>query len=176
MSELIEVLKICVPAGIVLYGMYLVVRSMLNKLTEVELIKKNVETQDDLLNKRLQAYERYCLFLERISMENLLLQNSGQNLNVYGLQEQLIAQIREEFYHNIAQQIYIDDEIWQMVKKSKEDAIATVYQYAQTFEDKEKTHGNELSTKMLSEILSSEEQQTTHLTIQLIKQKVRTLF
>ena len=78
MEVILDIVKIVLPAGLVLYAVYLIVRSFIGK--EIEKIKlevrgKSIET---VLPNRLQAYERMVLFLERMNPSNLLVRlNTG---------------------------------------------------------------------------------------------------
>ena len=67
MTYLLDLLKILLPAAAVLYGMYLVVVSFLSK--EQEKLKLDLRSQQAnvVLPIRLQAAERLCLLLERIT-------------------------------------------------------------------------------------------------------------
>ncbi|MEQ9660772.1 MAG: hypothetical protein RLO00_21710, partial [Fulvivirga sp.] len=78
MEALIEFGKIIIPAGLVLYAMYLIVKSFINS----ELDKKRIEVRgksiETVLPNRLHAFERVILFLERISPNNLIVRlNNG---------------------------------------------------------------------------------------------------
>ncbi|MEO1050838.1 MAG: hypothetical protein AAFX87_09430 [Bacteroidota bacterium] len=126
MEILIEFGKLLIPAGLVLYAMYLTVKSFLNK--ELDKIKfevhgKNVNT---VLPIRLQAYERICLFLERISPNNLIVRLNDAKYSAPEFQQLLLREIREEYNHNVSQQVYMSSEVWELVQNAKEDLIVTI--------------------------------------------------
>ncbi len=126
MNSLIEILKIALPAGLVLFGMYLTATSFIKKdLVDKELQIK-AETTKTLLPIRLQAYERMCLFLERIAPNNLLLRLSGRASNVAEFQQILLNDIRDEFSHNLSQQVYMSDEAWTAVKNTMNEISALI--------------------------------------------------
>jgi hypothetical protein len=77
MDYLLDLLKIILPAGIVLYGMYLVVVSFLSKEREKLLIDLKTQNTQVVLPIRLQAAERLCLLLERITPNNLVRRTSS---------------------------------------------------------------------------------------------------
>jgi cell division protein FtsN len=84
------------------------------------------ENQKTALPLRLQAYERMALFLERISLGKLLLRvkPAGRNIEDY---ENLLAQtIDMEFEHNLAQQIYLSGECWNVIKTAKNATIGMI--------------------------------------------------
>ena len=121
MEVLIEYGKILIPASVVLYAAYLMVRSFIIK--EIELKKLEIRTRsiETILPNRLQAYERMCLFLERISPPNLLLRLNNPGYSARDFHKLLLDEIRNEYNHNVSQQIYMSEEVWSMVKNAKED-------------------------------------------------------
>jgi hypothetical protein len=96
MEILEDLVKILLPAAIVLYAMYLTVRAFLNKEFERKLIDIKTKNTDIVLPVRLQAYERMCLFLERISPNNLILRLNNSMLSANELHQLLLAEIREQ--------------------------------------------------------------------------------
>lgn len=85
MDALIEFGKILIPSALVLYAVYLTVRSFITK--EIELKKLEVRTRsiETILPARLQAYERMTLFLERIAPQNLLIRLNSPGFTARGL-------------------------------------------------------------------------------------------
>ena len=77
---------------------------------------------------RLQAYERFVLFLERSDPGGLLMRLNSPGLNALQLQSLAVKTIREEFDYNISQQLYVSIPLWQMIRKCKEEAIAVIHQ------------------------------------------------
>ena len=126
MEALIEFGKLIIPAGLVLYAMYLIVKSFINS----ELDKKRIEVRgksiETVLPNRLHAFERVILFLERISPNNLIVRLNNGNYTAKEFQQILLNEIREEYNHNVSQQLYISEEVWDLVKSAKEDLIVTI--------------------------------------------------
>ncbi len=79
-----------------------------------------------ILPLRLQAYERFVLFLERIHPSNLVLRLTSQELTAWQLQSLLVRTIREEFEYNLSQQLYISENSWELVKNAKEETVAMI--------------------------------------------------
>ncbi len=68
-----------------------------------------------------------ALFIERINPNSLLMrQNLADNVPAAALHRELLVQIRQEWEHNAAQQIYISDESWNMVVNAKESIIELI--------------------------------------------------
>lgn len=84
------------------------------------------EAQKHALPVRLQAYERMALFLERIAPGNLLVRIKPIKNRKEDYSTQLIKSIEQEFEHNLAQQIYISDECWNVIKASKNATINNI--------------------------------------------------
>lgn len=72
---------------------------------------------------RLQAYERFILLLERMAPAQAINRALEPGMTSFGLQLVLVRNIREEFEHNAAQQLYISQDSWVMVKSAKEAVI-----------------------------------------------------
>jgi len=84
------------------------------------------EAQKTALPLRLQAYERMALFLERVNPSNLLLRVSPLSNDKLNYQQLLTASIEQEFEHNLAQQIYISDECWNVIKTAKSTTMQII--------------------------------------------------
>ena len=123
MDYILDLLKIILPAGIVLYGMYLVVVSFLSKEREKLLVDLKTQNTKVVLPIRLQAAERLCLLLERITPNNLVRRSNPNQLSAAELHPMLLAEVREEFNHNLSQQVYFSEETWEAVRRAVEDVI-----------------------------------------------------
>ena len=89
------------------------------------------ENQKQALPIRLQAYERMALFLERIAPGNLLLRVTPYNESKEDYATLLVKTIEQEYEHNLAQQIYMSDECWNVIKASKNATINNLRKVAQ---------------------------------------------
>lgn len=137
MDALTDLAKIILPAALVLYGMYLTVNSFLNKEFQRKLAEIKLKNTEVILTGRLQAYERMCLFLERISPENLLLRINANSpeLTADDLHQIMLHEIRNEFSHNLSQQIYMSDETWVLIRNAKEEVITLINNSVATMHD-----------------------------------------
>jgi hypothetical protein len=126
MEALIEFGKILIPASVVLYAAYLLVRSFLAKELELKRMEIRGRSVETVLPMRLQAYERMTLFLERISPQNLLIRINPGAIPAKEFHQMLLAEVRNEFNHNISQQIFMSEQVWETIKNAKEDLVMTV--------------------------------------------------
>ena len=77
---------------------------------------------------QLQAYERLILLTERIALPNLISRLKHDGYTARDMQALLTESIRQEFEHNITQQIYVTPEAWDAVRNLKEQNIFIVNQ------------------------------------------------
>jgi len=126
MSDLLEILKYILPSVVVFFTSFFVIRLFF----ENEFKKKQSEfrqlTGNITIPIRLQAYERLVLFLERISPGSLLIRVYNNNLSASQFQMVLIKNIREEFEHNLSQQVYVSSHAWELVKNAKEEMLKLI--------------------------------------------------
>ncbi|WP_204345774.1 hypothetical protein [Psychroserpens algicola] len=125
-QQLLNLLMFIIPALITGAIAYLFFREHVeneNRRREF-LIQKDL--QKDSLPIRLQAYERLSLFLERIKPSKLLLRVSPTSSNKEDYESLLIANIEQEFDHNLAQQIYVTDQCWSITATAKNATIQMI--------------------------------------------------
>lgn len=173
MDALIDFGKILLPAGTVLYAMFLVVKSFLTKEMEKKLVDIKIKNTETVLPIRLQAYERICLFLERISPNNLVVRLNDASLSASQFQQVLITEIRQEFNHNLSQQVYLSDEAWEMVKNAMEDIVSVVNIAAQKLQSDDK--GVELAKKIF-ELMMEKNNDPIAIALKRVKDEIRTSF
>lgn len=115
-----------IPGVVIAAVVYLV----LNKMYKAEQMRKNYELRKDMIKTlqpvKLRAYERMALFLERITPESMLNRQNLKDTSALNLQAALLRQIRDEWEHNLSQQIYIQKETWIMSKNAKENMVQLV--------------------------------------------------
>ena len=79
---------------------------------------------------KLQAYERFILLADRIALPNLISRTNQPGLNIQEMQHMLVQTVRQEFEHNITQQIYVSPEAWDAVRNLKEQNLLIINQVA----------------------------------------------
>jgi hypothetical protein len=154
-EDISDLLFVVAPLLVVMGGFYLLVKKMFDRDYKIKLIESKRMLQKEVLPIRLQAYERVTLFLERISPESIIVRTIQPDMTVRELQQQLIATIRNEYEHNITQQVYISAQAWQMVKNAKED-ITRIINTA-SGECNHDGRAIELSTKIFEVMLRNQE-------------------
>jgi hypothetical protein len=90
--------------------------------------KNQVDTSTKQL--QLQAYERLTLLTDRIAIPNLVNRVNQPGLSARDMQLLLTQSVRQEFEHNITQQIYVSSEAWDAVRNLKEQNLLIINQVA----------------------------------------------
>lgn len=168
MDALVELIKVLVPASVVLYAAYLLVRTFIQK--EIELRKLEVRSRaiETVLPNRLQAYERMVLFLERMAPQNLLVRLNSSGMPSREFHQLLLSEIRNEYNHNVSQQVYISQDVWELIKNAKEDLIVSINDAAS--EMNMESTSLDLSKKIFEKSISKQVDPLGHALIELKKE------
>jgi hypothetical protein len=158
MEILADILKMTIPALIVFFTAWIILRNMIRNDQDKrrqELILQNSRTVTPV---KLQAYERIVLFLERISLESLIVRVSTPEMSASQLHTSLLNAIRNEFEHNLSQQIYMSPQAWEVVRNSRSGIIKIINTEAEKL--KAGATGMELSRLLLEKIMELDKEPT----------------
>lgn len=172
MENISDLIKIVLPAALVLYAMYLVVRSFLQKDFDRQLIAMKEKNLETILPIKLQAYERMALFLERISPNNMLIRLADPQLSAGEFQHRLLQEIRDEFHHNHSQQIYMSDEAWQVIRNAMNSVIGIIQEASEKMEPQHTAV--DLSSAIFNEMMQKED--AVNHALSFIKNEIRQSF
>ena len=172
-TNIMDLLKIVLPAILVLGGMFLVVKSFLTEESHKRSLELKIKTINKMLPLRLNAYERMILFVERSNPSNLLIRNYEPGISGRELQTKALNEIRTEYEHNLSQQIYISEEAWDIVKKIKDESSILITDQVIALPDN--ASGAELSRKILERV-SHMDPDPYSFAIHAIKREVKQLF
>src|SRR6188768_1546334 len=106
-KELTDILFYFVPALLVFGTAFFLLKRFFDSQYRLKLIEAKLQSQKDIIPLRLQAFERLIVFLERISLNNLIGRVYQPGLTVREFHLELLSNIRAEFEHNVSQQIYV---------------------------------------------------------------------
>lgn len=126
MEDIIDIIKITVPPTIVFLTAWIILRNMIRNDQDRRRQELVLQGKRTITPIKLQAYERIVLFLERISMESLLVRISSPELSAAQLHSALLTAIRSEFEHNLSQQIYMSPQAWEVVRNAKSGMIKMI--------------------------------------------------
>jgi len=170
---IIDLLKISLPALIVAVAMYYLVKKHYERDYQVRLLELRQKNAEVVLPIRLQAYERVVLLLERITPSNLLLRVSAAGQTAADYHRVLLTEIRNEFNHNMSQQVYVTDQAWQQVKHAREAVVSLINKTYQ--ELPEGARGTDLAKRVLETVLATEQDPTVR-AISFVKREIGQVF
>ncbi len=133
MDIVLDILKYALPSIFLLILCYMMLTNFMENEEKRRSYFLKKETQKSALPIRLQAYERLSLFLERITPDRLLVRLHSQGLSAQQYQTLLTETIREEFEHNLSQQIYVSEEAWKLLVDSKSATVGIINNISREF-------------------------------------------
>lgn len=80
------------------------------------------------LSLQLQAYERLVILADRIAIPNLVSRVNQPGVSKTDMQVLLNETIKQEFDHNLSQQIYVSKEAWEALRSLKEQNMHLINQ------------------------------------------------
>ena len=173
MELLSDFLKLIVPASLVLYGMYLTVKLLLEREADRHRYEVKTRYTETVVPVRLQAYERMVLFLERISPNNLLLRLGGSSTTSLEFQQRLLQEIRDEYNHNLSQQVYMSQAVWDEIQAAMNEVMTLINRASGD------THPDapalELSKHVFERIIQKDRQPTAT-AIKAVKDEIQAMF
>ncbi len=167
-EKLIEGLSFALPALITGGVAFFMFSSFLQRDENEKKMEALINKKRESLPTKLQAYERLLLFCERINPAKLLLRVHPIGEDTDSYVHLLIANIEQEYEHNLVQQIYVHDNAWKAVVGSKLAIINKIRSNAET-SDNAKT----LRENLLIEYAKVES--PTETAIAIIKQEAKRL-
>jgi hypothetical protein len=121
---------------------------------EETLSQRKPETNPAHIPLRLAAYERLVLFVERMSLPNVISRVNMPGVDKSMMQMALTQNIREEFEYNMSQQVYVSSAVWNAVSMLKDQNILIINQVAATLPAE--ASGLDLNKKILEFCANSE--------------------
>ncbi len=173
METFYEIMKYTLPALVVLGATYLVLWRTLKSEEDRKKVEIVLNNQKVITPVRLQAYERMILLLERISPQSMVMRTQQPEMLSRELQSRLLKNIRHEFEHNVAQQIYVSDKAWELVKNAKEDLVKTINQIS--IGVKPEAPAIHLSKRLLEHYMNKQKDPLNK-ALEYLRNEVRTLF
>ena len=167
--EILEILKYTIPALIVFFTAFFILKEMIKKDRERGKYELVVQNQKIALPIRLQAYERLTLFLERITPDSLIIRVNIPGMTSAQLHQDMLKTIRAEYEHNLSQQIYISQQAWELAKNARLGIIKLINTSA------DKIKPSEPAIKLSSLILERTmevEKQPTQVAISFLKEEL----
>jgi hypothetical protein len=131
-----------VSAGLLLMVAAVIVLLCLSKMKDTELrnsgkMELKVQALKIIMPLKVQAYERFLLYLERVQLPQLVkrVYTPGMEKGTFHLI--LLQNVREEFEHNLAQQLYVSNSTWIAVVNAKEELVNQINTTFEQLKDEE---------------------------------------
>jgi hypothetical protein len=173
METFLEILKYILPSLLMFGALYIVMSRFLETEHKKQLMMLRKENNTVTTPLRLNAYERLVLFLERISMDKIVLRVSKPGMSAKMLKNHLIQTIQQEFEHNLTQQLYISNSTWDTIVLAKDESLKIVRVAASQV--KPDANAVELGQKIF-ELMVKLEQSPSQLAILILKKEIKQLF
>ncbi len=170
-QTLLEILKYILPALVVLIATSIIVSKFLvsgTRRKELAIFKEGLDTT---LRLRLQAYERLSVYAERITPRSLISRVYHTGMTVRDLQTAMISAIREEYEHNLSQQIYVSNQVWKTIAGVKEQEMAMVNQIASTLNPE--ASAKELHKRIMDFTLTNENPLPSEVALEVINNEAK---
>ncbi len=171
MVTALELLKYTIPALIVLISSYIIVHKFLVTQLQKKQLALLKDTQDITIRLRLQAYERLVLFIERVHPRQLIPRVYEPGMTAGDLEQALVFNIRTEFEHNLAQQIYVSRQVWETVKGVKEQELNMINLVSQRIDAG--APAKELHSRIIDYLISVDTEMPTDVALQIINDEAK---
>lgn len=119
MNVVIEVIKYCIPAILVGLGFYYAYSSFFRGQYILKQQEINATTAAQNRQSQIQAYERLMLLCERINPYQMRLRLEVPGMTAQSLAQSMTIAIAQEVDHNVSQQLYVSDTLWQIIDQTK---------------------------------------------------------
>jgi hypothetical protein len=173
MDAVLQIALIIFPAGAVLLTTIFFLRRETSKEIRNMQIELKKERQQYFLPSRVEAYQRAILLMERIHPNSLVMRLHNPGLPAMALQTKFLEAIREEYDHNVAQQLFVSPQGWELVKNAKEETIKIINLAGRQMSPS--SNGMDLSAKIF-EIVAEVGKLPTEIAVDYLKKEVQELF
>ena len=129
-------------AGLLLMVVAVMMLMRLSKMKDSEFRNGNkmelkVQALKIIMPLKVQAYERFLLYLERVQLPQLVKRVYVPGMEKGAFHLQLLQNVREEFEHNLAQQLYVSNSTWNAVVNAKEELVSQINSTFEQLKDEE---------------------------------------
>jgi len=117
------ILAILIPVLGLVGIVYVILTQYFDNQRQQQLDEWRAKKTKEYIPLQVQAYERFILYLERISPERLVFRVNKPGMSARQLQTDMLAIIRDEFDHNLAQQLYVSPQAWDGINAAREETV-----------------------------------------------------
>lgn len=173
MELFVYIIVALIPSVAVTIVVYLFLKKSKEREISMLTLQMKKERQKYFLEPRADAYQRVILLLERINPQNLVMRVYDPSLKAADFQRNLLENIRKEFDHNVAQQLFVGTPSWELVKKSKEETIKIINIAGKQMSEDD--NATALSNKIF-EIVAEVGELPSEIAVKVLKEEFQKLF
>ncbi len=122
-NYIFDIIRLTISGLLVVMAAFYIARPYLDRNEKQQLISLKQTFTKETLPLRLQAYERLLLLIDRLNPANLIIRMNNPEYSAGELHYLVLTEIRNEFQHNITQQLYVSNTSWEITKRVKNDTI-----------------------------------------------------
>jgi hypothetical protein len=126
MTELIFFCSLLLSTGSILFIVVFFIRKHQSAEQNILILELKKQRQEFFLPNRVDAYERAILLMERLHPNSLVMRLNNPSLPAKIMHAEFLKTIREEFDHNITQQLFISPIAWKLLRDSKEELVKLI--------------------------------------------------
>ncbi|MEO6130996.1 MAG: hypothetical protein ABIQ02_04050 [Saprospiraceae bacterium] len=160
------ILGMTLPSLMVFLAVYYTMKQYHEQQTKMNLLSNRQVNDKVILPLKLQAYERLILLCERINIADLLLRLKAPGTSGSELKSALLLAVQQEFEHNLTQQLYVSEELWQVLLAMKARTMDLIIQASDGLSSE--APAESYAMKLIS-LASTETNQPSRLGIKAIK-------
>ena len=126
MDYLFELFKILIPSVAVVVVVQIMLKNHFDDQKRRDELAVSKANRQDLKPLQMQAYERLILFLERLQPDSLMMRMQKPGMSARALHTSMLKAIRQEYEHNMTQQLYVSPSAWKLVLMAKDEVTKLV--------------------------------------------------
>ena len=126
MFSFIPLIMFLLIFGVLIYLIYTLTKKYFDQQSNARAAEIQQQRLQATLPLRLQAYERLLLLCERISIPNLVGRLRTEGSSSSDLRMAMLMAIKQEFEHNVTQQIYVSESLWKILLMARDNTANAV--------------------------------------------------
>lgn len=126
MDYLFDLFKILIPSVAVVVVVQVMLKNHFDDQKRRDELAVSKANKQDLRPLQMQAYERLILFLERLQPDNMMMRVQRPGMSARVLHTTILKTIRQEYEHNMTQQLYVSPSAWKLVLMAKDEVTKLV--------------------------------------------------
>ncbi len=126
LDYLFELFKILIPAVSVVVVVQIMLKNHFDDQKRRDELAVSKANRQDLRPLKMQAYERLILFLERLQPDSLMMRMQRPGMSARVLHTAMLKNIRQEYEHNMTQQLYVSPSAWKLVLMARDEVTKLI--------------------------------------------------